>query len=424
MFKDRGRLLRIMSGGIIAQAMLSATNFAVGLLLLRRTHEDQYGYYVLVITAIQLLTVLQNSYIAPPMVLRMTRTDQAGRADLIGSLYRDQRRLIPGVMILTAGFAAALFFMGRLTLQETAIIAAATLAMFAALRREFMRVVVFSHHRPQDILRADVFYCALLITLTALATLTPMAAAGAAVSLGLASLLGGTLLARRLWKFEPWNTRAPSGMLMAILPEGGWSAFGAGVHWLFNQGYTFLVAGAIDVKAVAALAATRLMIMPVTLLSSGIGTQLLPIVSRWTAHLRASAVLVRLTGLAFGVIGLASCYVAVMWLIRDWIFRTILHKDFTNRDTLLLLWCVISLITVFRDQLLYFLLSRARFQTTSWLTAFCAVVSLSLSYYLLKRMGTVGALIGLLSGEGINVVGIVAFSLLEARRAPDPVPTI
>jgi hypothetical protein len=54
----------------------------------------------------------------------------------------------------------------------------------------------------------------------------------------------------------------------------------------------------------------------------------------------------------------------------------------------------------------------------------CAVLSLSLSAYLLPRMGSVGALIGLVSGETLNVVGIVIASLIEARRAPDPVTKI
>jgi O-antigen/teichoic acid export membrane protein len=417
-------LIRLLSGGIAAQGMLSASNFAVGLLLLRRTHETQYGYFVLVTTAIQLLIVLQTSYIQPSMILRLTRADQAGRAELLGSLYRDQRRLIPGVVILTAGFAGVLYLMKRLDLQEAIIIAAATLAIFASLRREFMRACLFAYHRPADVVTADFFYCILLIGLTAIATTLPMAAAGAALGLGLAALVGGTLLARRLWRFEPWNVHAKPGMLLAIAPEGGWAAFGGGVHWLFNQGYTYLVAAMIDVSAVAALAATRLMVMPVLLLSSGIGLQMLPAVSRWTAQSRASTVLARLTGLALAIVAAAGCYLAVMWLARDWIFRTILHKDFAHRDALLMLWCCISLITAFRDQVLYFLLSRARFQTSSWTTFVSAVFSLGLSAFLLQRMGNVGALIGLLAGEGLNIIGVIGFSLQEAHRAPNPVPTL
>jgi O-antigen/teichoic acid export membrane protein len=420
--KQRGGFLRMLGGSVAVQAVLSASNFAVGLMLVRRTADAQYGYYVLVTTAILLMTTMQGAYIFPPMVNRLTRADRQGRADLIGSLYRDQRRLIPLASIFTALFALFLYWRGQLTLQVAAIIAAATLAIIATLRREFMRLVLLANRRPNDVLYSDFFFCVLLIIGAAIATASPWPAAAAAFTLSLAALAGGTILAHRVWKFEPWNKHAAPGMLWAIAPEGGWSSFGGVVHWIFSQGYNYVVAGFIDVSAVAALAATRLLIMPVTLLSTGVGSMMLPTASKWQTEHRAAKVLRRLLAFSVGMVVAAGFYMVIMWLARNWIFEVILHKHFAHRDLLLGLWCSVALVTTFRDQFLYFLVTRSRFRSTSWLTVASAIAALTVSLISLRVVGATGALYGLLTGELVNVGGIVWLSIREVRQSPDPLP--
>jgi len=415
----RGAFLRLLSGAIAVQIIMSAANFAVGLLLIRRTAEAQYGYYVLIATGVLLSTTVQGSFIQPPMVIRLTRSDLADRANLIGGLMRDQARITPLIAVGTVLFALVLQFTGRLTWSLASILACGTLAVIAALRREFFRMVLFAYRRPNDVLRSDIVYCTLLVLGAFLATLTPLPAAVVALAMAVACSVGAHLLSTALWRFEPWNRDAPGGMLRELAPQGAWSAFGGSVHWLFAQGYNYLVAGTLDVTAVAALAATRLLIMPVGLLSTGINTLMLPTVSRWSHDHRATTVLRRLSFFATGLAALAGCYLLVMWLGRDWIFVHLLKKDFVNRDQLLLLWSAIALVTAFRDQIYYFLVTRARFRLTSFVTLASALLSFSVSLLAMRHYGVVGALIGLLAGETFNVAGIIFFSVREARNAPD-----
>jgi O-antigen/teichoic acid export membrane protein len=251
-----------------------------------------------------------------------------------------------------------------------------------------------------------------------LATLSPMPAAVVAMTLALSCLVGAALLSKALWHHAPWNRQAPRGMLREIAPQGAWSGFGGGVHWLFSQGYNYVVAGTLDVTAVAALAATRLMVMPVGLLSTGIGTLMLPTVSKWTHEHTAMKVLKRLSLFATGLAALAACYLVFMLLMSDWIFVHLFKKDFAQRDLLLLVWSAVALVTAFRDQLYYFLVTRARFRLTASITSASALVALVVSILALRQFGVIGALVGLLAGELFNVVGIVIFSLREARRMP------
>lgn len=414
----RSAFLRMLSGAVAVQIILSASNFAVGLLLVRQTSDEQYGYYVLITTAILFGTTLQGSFIQPPMIIRLTRAEAQGRSDLIGGLLRDQRRMLPLVGVLLALVAGGFLVAGRLTLSIAAILACGALAVVAALRREFFRMVLFAYRRPNDVLQSDVVYCILLVSGAFVATLTRVPAVVAATGLSLAGLVGGTLLGRALWRHEPWNVHAAPGTLREIAPQGAWSGFGGTAHWLFSQGYGYVVAGAIDVTAVAALAATRLFTMPVALLSIGIGTLMLPTASKWNRDHPPLVVLKRLALFATGLAAAASCYLGVMWLARAWIFDHVLKKHFAGSDGLLLVWSLNAVVTVFRDQLLYFLSARGLFRATSILTASCAVVSLSSGFVLMGYLGAVGASLGLLIAEIINTLGIVALSVREARRAP------
>jgi len=407
--------VRLFSGAVAVQTVLSASNFIVGLLLVRRTSDVQYGYYVLIITSVMLSRTLQGAFIGPPMITRLSRSDREGRANLIGGLYRDQNRLAPLLMVLPVILGVVLLIRGNLDLSLAITLLAGTAAIITGLRRDFLRSVLFAYRRPNDVLKSDFLYAALLIAGAYAATFTPLPAAIAALTLAFAYIVGAALLSKALWRHEPWNPGAPLGMLREIAPLGAWSAFGSGVHWLFSQGYNYLVAGSLDVTAVAALAATRLLVMPVNLLSTGIATLMLPTVSRWMQHFSPAQVFRRLALVTMVLSGLACCYLVVMWLARGWIFNDILRKHVADSDSLLRLWSVIAIVMVFRDQFIHFLVARERLRLTSVVTLVSAVISIASSLIAMHYLGVAGALLGLLAGEVFNLAGILLFSIRDAR---------
>jgi O-antigen/teichoic acid export membrane protein len=279
-------------------------------------------------------------------------------------------------------------------------------------------MVLFAYRAPHLVFRADAVYCLLLTSGAALATLAPFPAAFTALAMALAAMIGRYLLANALWQLAPWNRAARHGMVREIFHQGAWSAFGGGMHYLFGQGYTYIVAASLSIPAVAALAATRLAILPVNLLSNGISALMLPIVSRWNHDQRAGIVLQRVTLFALGLVGVMCAYLALMWLTREWIFAHILKKSFADRDPLLIVWSLIAVVTVFRDQFMYFLTARGQFQLTSSVTFACAIVSLTITSIAVHHVGAIGAPLGVLSGEVLNILGTLALSVREARLRP------
>ncbi len=391
--------------------------------VIRYASNAQYGYYVLVLNALILVTALQNQFIQAPMVHRMTRLEPSGRADLIGGLFRSQRRLVPLVGAVAVAITLGLWAFGILGGQTASLVLAAAAAAIATLYREFFRMVLFAYRQPLQVMRVDLLYVVTLVAGAFLATLTRAPAVVTVLILSLAAATGGILLSRSLWRYEPWNIRGARGILLQILPVGAWTVAGAAIHWTFSQGYNYLIVGTLDIQAVAAAAATRMLMMPVNMLSTGIGTLMLPTASIWLMTHGALRVFKRLTLLCFGLTGLALCYLSVVWLCRDWIFTVILHKQFAQRDLLLALWSVIFILMIFRDQFLFLLLARTRYRTLTSLTLCSAVLSLAVSYACLIRIGVVGALVGVMSGEILSVAGLIVLGLIEVKRdatAPKP----
>ncbi|MEO8445219.1 MAG: capsular biosynthesis protein [Gammaproteobacteria bacterium] len=418
--RDYFAFARLFGSAITSQALLSATSLAIGLMLVRRTTDLQYGYFILASGALILLASLQRAFFNPALATRSARLDDAGRRALIGGLYRGQRRVAAVLCGAAGAGAAALWFLGRLDSRTGPVVLVTVAAAGAVLNREYFRMVLLERRRAWDVLRADVVQGVLLVGGVFLATLLAAPAAGAMVATGVAALVSGLYLARILRQADPWDTRGEPGILRAIAPLAAWSTAGAAIHWTFSQGYAWLVAGTLDVTAVAAIAATRLTVMPVNLLSSGIGMLMLPLVARWLHDHGPQPVLRRLLALSLALAAASVCYLAAVWLARDWIFGSLLHKQFAQRDALLALWSVIFLVTVIRDQLIHFVAARGLFRPLTWLALASATLSLTISYWTMPRVGPAGALVGLLLGELVNLGGIMILSYRESRHGFTP----
>jgi O-antigen/teichoic acid export membrane protein len=399
------------------QATLSAASLFVGLVLIRYTNDLQYGSFVLVTNALTLMTILQGSFIQPGMVTHMANTDQTGRSNLIGGLIREQRKLLPILPLLCGAGSLILWAAGLMSAGTSLVLLAAGLAATASLYREFFRMVLLAYRRPLDLLKSDLVYVVILCAGVILAIFSSMPAVSAVLMLGVAAAVAGRISSTTLWRHEMWNLKGAPRVFRDISSVGIWSLAGATVHWLFSQGYNYLVAGTLDVTAVAAIAATRLLMMPVNLISAGVGSMILPTAAGWLREHSSNTVLRRMVVFSSALAGVSLCYFAVVWLLRDWIFLVILKKQFDHRDMLVILWSMIFIVMIFRDQLLNFVVARGRVRALSGFTLASALASLVISYFAMLKLGVIGALCGVLLGEILNLAGIVYLAMDERDAA-------
>ena len=167
-----------VGSAVVAQGLLSAANFAVGLLLLRSAGIQPYAHYVLTMNTIALVVSLQTAFLVPPLSTRLPSLPATRRAMLIGGLLEEQRRLLRWGG--TAAVLACLLYSTYLAVAATGGFAPATphllavpsvlwgglLVALCSLRREFLRQTLLALRRAHDILRADFCYALAIVILS------------------------------------------------------------------------------------------------------------------------------------------------------------------------------------------------------------------------------------------------------------------
>lgn len=408
----------VLARGVVSQVILSAGNFAVTLILLRCGSNAQYAYYVLAFGGVMLLISLQGAFVGPALVNQLARLESEQRANLIGGLYAGQRRVLPCITLVCLAGVAALWLLKALNDDSASILFVTIGTTWAALYRQFVRMVSNASRDSTAALSGDLAYVTVLVCGAALGILTSVPAIVTLAFMGLGSVVGGMVNSRLLWKRERWNVSAASHVWRNIAAVGAWTGAGSVAHWALNQGYNYLVVAYLNLAAIAALGSTRTLMMPVNLLSTGVSSLMLSTVSVWLLNDGGRGALRRVTLSAAAIAGLALLYPVLFWPARGYVFANILHKYFAQRDLLLILWSAASVVMVGRDQYVNFLLARLRYRALTGLTVMAAIVSLAVSYLMVLRIGVPGAPLGVLTGEITNLAGLIVLSRLEVRREP------
>ena len=407
---------KLIGSTVISQVLLSGSNFIVAVVLLRRLGTEPYGYYVLITTGIMLFAILQGAFFQTRIVAALAAQGGADLPTLVGGLLKTRKRVISvvfSVITLSCLLAAAT---GVVAMSTAVLFIAGTVSGSAVLWREFSRGLLLAHHQGGLAVKGDVVYAALLLILSYISTFLPNPSLMAVFSIGVASAISALQLSNYLWNFMAWNKNAKATSIREISLIGGWAALGAGVHWSFSQGYTFIVAALLDVNAVAAIAATRLLLMPVNLLSTGVNQALYPLVARWNAagglHFAAKKTMSISTVIVFGCL----VYVGLAWLLQDWFFLKLMRHDVPLRAQLVLYWSLLVIVMLIRDEVSCLLVVQMKVKALSYFTSIGAVAALAAIFLLIPLVGTEGALLGVIIGELLNIFGMLAILVVELRR--------
>lgn len=413
---EQRRWVKLFSGAVAGQAMLSAANFIAGLLLIRHTTDLDYGHYVLATSALLLMTGLQGAAINGPLTVIASRYEPGQRLQMVGAYHGMLQRwwLVGGLVLLTA--IVPLFLGQFINTEEALVLVAVVLAVWAGLKRDYVRSSLLMYTQSPAVLRADMVFVLLMLAGVALAAyLTTPAAPWAIAGLAAASLAGALHAERSFGRLCGWVKAQGRADFRLLWRLGVWAASGCLLSWTFSQGYGFVVAAKLDVAAVAALAATRLLLMPVNLLTAGIKQLLLPMAVGWLRDHGMSALLRRLAAFIAITVVLSLIYCGLLWVLRDWLVPLLLGKSIPGFDVLLLLWSGIFVLALVRDLAMTALMAREQFQVLTWLALACAVLALGIAWWGMQVYGAEGALIGLLSGEALNLLGVLVLVVLNAR---------
>jgi O-antigen/teichoic acid export membrane protein len=402
--------------------VLSAANFLVGLILIRLTTDDDYGSYLLVLTALLLLGSLQNAWLSGPLAIVASRKSTEERRVALGVVRQAQARWLVRALLVAQVVPLGGLLLGLFTAKLALLLVIVIACAWATLRREHLRQMLLMYSRPQSVLIADVLFGSTLVVGAFLATRSHSLAVVWAV---LVYFIATTLAERTMYRMigrDPGWVRGDAGpVLREIRAYGFWATTGALTYWLYSQAANYILAGMVDLTAVADVNATRLLLMPVTMLTVGVSSLLTPTAALWYAKEGLETLTRRLVGFVVGMMIIDLLYLSAVWLSRDWLIDGFMHKHIVQRDELLMLWAGVVLIGVARDVMLTALLALGLVKSLALQGAVCAVVSLSVTFIGISWFGAAAGLIGQIAGEVINLAGILVL-LRGAYRSAYPVP--
>ena len=383
--------------------MTSAENFGVGLILVRNCPKSEFGLYVLGYGVLVLVWSLLAALI----------TAQLPAALAHGSFGLEQRRIRYGELLRTLLLACvAATLLGwlvtlSLNLLNVVVIQDAYywLLLSAVLPgiclRDFMRRYYFQERAETRALLMDA--AALALTIAALGTLAAFHAPH------LNSVAAGTLalggLAVGLWAvraeglaIQSIDRKARAGLLL-LWKAGRWNIGATLVSWIQNQAYTFFVTAMIGLAGLATANAPRVLLTPITMLSTGLALPLLPRFARQKNNLknivsfRSGMTLVALT---FGLVGV---YVLALWLARDELLPLVLGRRYNDVWPFVVAWAVANLFTNVRVYYSTFLLAKGGFRQLAAANMVSAVLVIAVTGPLIHGLGALGSVCSVALGE-------------------------
>ncbi|HEX2791375.1 MAG TPA: polysaccharide biosynthesis C-terminal domain-containing protein [Steroidobacteraceae bacterium] len=417
-----GQIVHMFGTGVVDQVLLSGANFLVGLAMIRFTSDVDYGQFILVQSAVLLLTSAQSAWLAPLCAIIPSKPP-AVRQAIVGAVEASQTRFLHKLVLAAALVPVIGYLIGAWSVIVAIVSEGAILASWTALQREYLRSVLVIYGRPQQMLRADVVYTAVLLPVIAFAVFgSRFHSIWAVAALIVAGWAGGRAAYRSFAADPGWVGGDATPYWREMRPLAVWSATGAVTYWLLAQSYNYVLATRLDFTAVINVNAARLVMVPVIVFTMGINNLLLPVAANWLAEAGLHRLMRRLAWLTLGIVVLDAIYFVLAWIFRDWLISDLLHKTIADRDRLLILWGCVALIFLFREVLQAALFALKRVKSMAWLIACSAVVSVLTTWFGIRWWGAVAALYGQVAGECVNLAGLSLLLWRQAKRVQSDPP--
>ncbi len=144
----------------IDQALTSATNLGVTILLLKFVPKIEFGYFSIVLTVITYITWIQNAIINTPLNVLLASKSSEEEQKFSSSLFKGQIIFITVFSVLTVAVSLSIYFVFDNSLIPL-IIAASSFALIGILSRSYFRQLAYAQELPQKALKQDFLFAIL-----------------------------------------------------------------------------------------------------------------------------------------------------------------------------------------------------------------------------------------------------------------------
>ena len=297
------------------QALISGSNFVMGILMGRWLPPESYGAYALGFSIFLFLASFQNALILEPMSVFGPTTYSKNLSGYVGRLVRLHFLLAFFLAALVAAGIGVLHYLTNDRSLASALwgvcIAVPLILFFWLCRRaSYLRLA------PALAARSASVYCLIVILLLVTAhTFRWLSTLTAFLVQSAAALVASALL---LVSFRPQIGSQPGLSNSAIIRQhwhyGRWAVGTVFVYWLSGNGYYLIVAAVLQMRDVAALRALQNLTLPFSQFMAAISLLVLPWASARFAEDSRYQFRQRIRVISFVFVGTGSAYIALLWL--------------------------------------------------------------------------------------------------------------
>ncbi len=371
-------MIRATAISLVDQGLLSALNFLLALVLIRLATQEDYGLYSQLIGLQALFSVLHAGLFVSAYLAMLPRLNDGARREYQAGMARAELAVtsFSAVFVAVSTWLVSAWLGHPLSFM---ISAAAAFAVLALWWREFTRARYFAESGVWRVLRLDIGYAVLLLSLLG-AIIASHAVTAAAVlwSLGIAGAVISALPLLRQARLVSVGTRSMTAQLSDSWRFARWEVLTSLVTWSHAQTFVFFAALQGGLAAAAEISAARLLTAPLALVWLSYSSILRPEASRLLDTADAHASLSRLAWRsAMFVLSLASIYALALWLAMPMLDSMLFAGNFREVGTLSFLWLAYFALTGMTTIATSLLRSAFEFKALFVLHTSCALVALA-----------------------------------------------
>jgi O-antigen/teichoic acid export membrane protein len=329
----------------IDQALLSALNFGLAILLIHYASKPEYGLYAQLVNLQSFFSPLHAGIFASAYLALASKMD-APRQQRYGTAMARAEivlTLSSGLLVIAVSMAGAALFWPALTPSICLAFGAALLGLWW---REFVRQMKFSALRYGEALSVDIVY--VLVTAAAAACVLAGSQISSAAAFWCMAIGGGVAVAAPLYSairgvaVDATEIRRD---LMMSWRMGRWDVLGSVATWTYAQSYVYFAALHGGLDAAAEISAGRLLATPLALMWASYANVLRPHASLLLVRDAHSQVRKLAVQSALFVVGTCLLYALVISAAIPMLDHSLFGGKFQHLRSLTIWWTVYFMMT-------------------------------------------------------------------------------
>ncbi len=390
-------LLRKSGLAAFDQGLLSGANFAVTVLLIKYLPKEDYGFYAIAFSVSLFLISIQNALVTTPLTVLLAEKSSEEKDKYIPALFWGQLYFLLPFVILS------IIILYILSLQAENpkiyfIYIGLSIASIGILVKEYFKACLFVVEQEAKVISMDfVFIIAYIGSLFILNFTGIISVTWVIITLGITSLSAS---------FAQINSIKKLSSLKDIMKSyhenwiyGKWALVGVTTTHIHTYGYIYILGLLLGSEAVAEINASRILLMPFLLLSSGWGRISRPYGAKLRESNQMSKYFKEILFISFiFCIGILF-YTLILKLFSVPLSSLLFTDSYKDVFSYIFYWAAIFMVTFFRSNASFALQVIKKFSKLATINICTMIVTLVSAYFLIIKYAITGALISNLTGE-------------------------